>query len=233
MLLIRNVTAHDGIEVLLIQRHYSMSFGGAYAFPGGMISEEDYSPYFHHLSHYFRGRIAIEITELNRFVLPYFIGCIRECFEETGVLLATTNDSTTCDYIQHVDRKKLIQHQNNLNKKQTTLLTICSNEAIIPAIMKLTYIGNWVTPRSEKKRYSTRFFIAPMPAGQNINEHSSEILDSFWIKPESALDKYSRGDFKMYTPTVQSLQAISGYETIENLIDSKSNFLSENIKTFG
>ena len=209
-----------------------MSFGGAYAFPGGLICEEDYSPNFHHLSCHLADQVPYDITKLNKFVLPYFIGCIRECFEETGVLLATKINHATPEYVDHDQMPGVLAYQENLNQKNTTLSIICLNEGILPAINELTYLGNWVTPECAKRRYSTRFFIAPMPVGQNICAHRSEILNSLWIKPESALDKHFNGAFKMYTPTIKSLQAICGYKSTEELINSKSTILSKKIKTF-
>ena len=55
-------------------------------------------------------------------------------------------------------------------------------------------MSHWVTPKIEKKRYTTRFFIAQAPQNQEAVHDGKESINSLWIKPEDALKEMERKD---------------------------------------
>ena len=89
ILLVRDNPYGGNIEVLLMQRRHSMSFGGAYAFPGGKLEKEDCSPNLFQCSNGPNDQVASRTLKVAHGGLSYFIASIRECYEETGILLAT------------------------------------------------------------------------------------------------------------------------------------------------
>jgi 8-oxo-dGTP pyrophosphatase MutT (NUDIX family) len=80
-------------ELLLVRRHAKSSFGGAYAFPGGVLERSDSK-----VSDYC---VGVADSDIRRSLgvddaLAYLSAAIRELFEESGVLLATIEDEG-CD----------------------------------------------------------------------------------------------------------------------------------------
>ena len=72
-------------ELLMMRRHERSSFGGAFAFPGGVLESAD-----HRVSERCDGVAANEAARIlgDDDGIAYFSAAIRELFEESGVLLA-------------------------------------------------------------------------------------------------------------------------------------------------
>src|SRR6266478_7769647 len=89
ILLLRDATGTDEIEVFMMVRHYEIDFNsGALVFPGGSVDEND--------------KEIIARPELysggegcDADALSFRIAAIRETFEESGILLARPRGSTT------------------------------------------------------------------------------------------------------------------------------------------
>ena len=73
-------------ELLMMRRHERSSFGGAFAFPGGVLEPAD-----NQIAEWCDGVTPSEAARLlsDDDGLAYFSAAIRELFEESGVLLAT------------------------------------------------------------------------------------------------------------------------------------------------
>jgi hypothetical protein len=57
-----------------------------------------------------------------------------------------------------------------------------------PALDQLVMFARWVTPSMLRRRYDARFFLARMPADQEVRPQEGEVSDWLWITPESALN---------------------------------------------
>ena len=87
----------SGFEILMVKRSSRSAFGSIYVFPGGKLDQEDSTP---ELYSYCKGMTDSEASRklgIEKDGLAYWIACIRECFEEVGVLLTETNDSIIQD----------------------------------------------------------------------------------------------------------------------------------------
>ena len=51
----------------------------------------------------------------------------------------------------------------------------------------LVYIGHFITPPREGRRYDTRFFAFAAPADQEVRVHAAEAVEGGWHRPESML----------------------------------------------
>ena len=78
----------EGIEVLMVKRSKKSPFGNLYVFPGGKIDEDDLQKEWKSCCDGYNDSIASEILGVNESGLSYWIACIRESFEEVGILLA-------------------------------------------------------------------------------------------------------------------------------------------------
>src|SRR4051812_44686969 len=81
--------AAQGMEIFMMQRTHRASFQpGAFVFPGGALDAADADPLLApHCAGFDDGR-ASKLLNLESGGLAYWVAAIRECFEESGLLLA-------------------------------------------------------------------------------------------------------------------------------------------------
>lgn len=192
-------------ELFMVRRHAQSSFGAAYAFPGGVIDEEDAG-----VDQYCDGRDgsnANEVLGLTSGGNAFFVGAIRELFEETGVLLAA------CDRTQE-DLEMLRADLNSNNASWSDFLRMSGARMLCD---RLTYFAHWITPNEMARRYTTRFFAAELPHGQIAKHDAGELTDSAWITAADALQGGQKGTMKLHYPTVKTLESIAHCETLDAL----------------
>ncbi len=219
VMLVRPNKSH--IEVFMILRNRKTNFGGAWVFPGGKLELSDSHEITHQYCKGLSDKEASKILNVDRGGLNYWIACIRECFEESGILLAYRNGGGLFDSMTEKEKKSLDYYRRNLNKGKTVLLNLCEELEIKLAVDQLAYVSHWVTPKSELKRYNTRFFIGLAPSLQKADHDGSESVDSLWINPEQALNRADSSNFPILRPTKKNLEALLGYEDVNKLVHTK------------
>src|ERR1700722_9726447 len=81
--------AANGYEILMLRRNLTSDFvGGAYVFPGGGVDASDASPAAHRLAYGLNDAEASRRLALDNGGLAYYVACLRELFEEAGLLIA-------------------------------------------------------------------------------------------------------------------------------------------------
>ena len=230
VLLVRD-TEDKGIEVFLIERAAKTNFGGAYVFPGGKVDLEDASG---HLSDICRGvgdKDASSALGIDKGGLAYWVAVIRECFEEAGILLAYRKDGSNFDPADESENNRFIDFRKRLNNGEAVLAEMCKKEELFLATDRLAYLAHWITPKVEKRRYDTRFFIAQAPEGQEAIHDGSESVNSLWIKPEEALKQFEEGKLLLIMPTIKNLESICGYTNTKELLEDKNSINPYDIAT--
>jgi 8-oxo-dGTP pyrophosphatase MutT (NUDIX family) len=106
---------------------------------------------------------------------PLRAAAVREVFEEVGVLLARPDGAAAAGRIRA-----------ELAAGRDFWAALAAAEAE-PALDRLAFCGRWVTPRQVRRRYDTRFYLAPLPAGQPIRPEPGEVVEWRWITPAAAL----------------------------------------------
>ena len=81
--------SEEGMEVLMVKRSKKPPFENLYVFPGGKIDEGDCLKEIESYCDGHNDQEASLTLGLNNGGLSYWVACIRECFEEVGILLAT------------------------------------------------------------------------------------------------------------------------------------------------
>ena len=119
--------------------------------------------------------VASQLLGVKSGGLNYWIACIRECFEECGVLLAYRSSGEVFGSSDESEKEILKEYRDKLNKGEPVLLELCQKLDLQLAVDRLAYISHWVTPKSEAKRYSTHFFIALFPEGQTAKHDGSAV----------------------------------------------------------
>ena len=228
IILIRDVS--NVAEVFMIKRATKSNFGGAWVFPGGKVDNEDSK---NNILEYCQGlddKEASSILSLNEGGLSYWVACIRECFEECGVLLAYRENGHL--FKPSLDETIILNDlRRQLNDGSIFFIEILKKLNLRLAVDRILYLSHWVTPKIESRRYSTRFFITSIPNDQETMHDGYEAVDSLWIKIEKALNDYKRGTFPIIMPTIKNLEAIAGYPSTLSILEDKESILPSDILT--
>lgn len=178
-----------GIEVFMLRRTLNAVFGsGMYVFPGGKVETHD----------------GEDVERAHR------LAAIRECFEEAGVLLARDASGATV-----TDGHPALAHRVGVHAGDVDLLALCDEHGLVPAVDELAWVAHWITPKGEgARRFDTRFYLAPAPAGQHSEHDDNETIASMWVTPSDALARARAGELTMMPPTVANLEFLAGFGTV-------------------
>jgi len=88
---------------------------------------------------------------------------------------------------------------------------------------KLVWTSHWITPEGLPKRFDTYFFLACTGRNTKTTLQQSEAIDSVWISPADAVQRHLDGDFPLVFPTLKNLEAIVGFKSASELIESRRN----------
>ncbi|HVO68183.1 MAG TPA: hypothetical protein VMT12_17035 [Syntrophales bacterium] len=218
---------NGNFEVLMVLRHPRSRFvPGSYVFPGGCLDHEDYSPEVEKVCTGIDPKKAHTI--LRNMSSPYkalgaWVAAIRETFEEVGLLLAYRSDGTMVSFDSEDVINKFRLYRQKLQAEEVTLTTILRNEKLTLAADRLHYFSHWITPELLPLRYDVRFFIAEMPPHQEAIHDGIEIMRHVWLTPRKILADYSQQRFNMVVPTLVTIEELSRYKTIQEVIASTIN----------
>ncbi|MDA9154281.1 NUDIX domain-containing protein [Gammaproteobacteria bacterium] len=197
----------DGFEIFMVKRSTRSAFGSLYVFPGGKIDAEDSSPAIYKHCEGLSDDQASSKLGLQSDGLAYWIACIRECFEEAGILLTNKHDALLQDL------SKLDEYRQQLNSGELTFNDICLKHDLHLRANNIVPCAHWITPEIEPKRFDTRFFIAKVHAEQLGIHDGFELTESFWISPARALQKYHDGEMNMIMPTIKNLMKLNEFSS--------------------
>ena len=224
--------ALSGVEVFLMKRSAHGMFGGLHVFPGGKVDDADHAKRWIALSRGVGDADASAILGIEAGGLGYWVACIRECFEEAGVLLATGPDSEILRLHSEEVRGRYDAWRTRINAGEEGVLeAMCREEKLLLAADQLAYVSHWITPIGQPRRYNTRFFVARVPAQQEALHDGFETIESIWIRPEDALERFGAGELNLISPTFKNLQAIAGFDSTEALLEAKRRIDPASIPT--
>lgn len=201
----------EGLQVLLLRRSRTAGFvPGAYVFPGGRVDAEDAHA---ELIECIDGLTADEAEERLELVagkppaIAYYLAALREAFEETGILVGRTIEGgapATASEDADVDAVR-----NELMDDHLSFAQALERMACRLAGGAVAYVGHWITPEAERRRYDTRFFAAEVPPEARAVVDPREMTDAVWITPEAALSRQEDGTLPMVFPTIRTLEQLS------------------------
>jgi 8-oxo-dGTP pyrophosphatase MutT (NUDIX family) len=204
-------------EILMVRRKAGYAFGDSYAFPGGVVDDDE--PEAHAFC---RGRTAEQAdTELGLTSggLDFYSAAIRELFEETGVLLARDNGGRWAFEGDPGTRLKLQKLRKRIDSGSLPWSIFLREHGLCMACDALHYFAHWETPLWRPKRWSARFFLAEMPSGQDARHDGIELTDSRWLSAAEALSIGGQGGMKLPFPTFRSLKTLSEFASVDALLD--------------
>lgn len=199
-------------ELLMVKRRAGDAFGDSYAFPGGVVDEDESAARKFCLAG--SEKEADAVLQLPGGGLDYYSAAIRELFEETGILLARISTGSWADC-----GSEFGDLRRRVDKGSLRWADFLSQQNLQMATDALHYFAHWETPFMRPKRWDTRFFLAELPAGQVANHDGFEITDSRWLGAKEALSLARSGTLKMPYPTIRNLQDMAEFDSVDGLID--------------
>jgi glyoxylase-like metal-dependent hydrolase (beta-lactamase superfamily II)/8-oxo-dGTP pyrophosphatase MutT (NUDIX family) len=188
--------SRDGPQVLMLQRTQKAAFlGGAYVFPGGALDTADTDP-----------RLVARVSGLPAEDPPiaYWVAAIRECFEESGILLLCERNGQLIS----ASRAAALAHDRTVPFSE-----LLEREDLYLPAGELAYVGHWVTAPNRSRRFDARFFVALAPEGQQGSHDQAETVHDVWISPREALERGARGEMELVYATQHTLDLLKPFAT--------------------
>ena len=200
-------------SVLMLERHGSIAFPGAHAFPGGVVDRSD------------GDASGATLPSAQRWAPPgegdrppeaivYWITALRELFEEVGVLLAKAHGRPLAGPLP----RELAELRPRVQAGEPFGRLLAAAD-LVPGTDDLFYFGRWITPPSNPRRWDTRFLIGRMPAGQETVVDGTETVSCAWFTPRGALAAYEAGAINLMPPTVRTLDDLARFGSVEEVLD--------------
>lgn len=223
VLLVRDADA-GGVEVFMLRRTFNAAFAsGMFVFPGGKVDDVDGVDEIAELCDGLTDSHASALLGIASGGLAYWVACIRECFEEAGVLLA--RHETTGDVVRFDDEataQRFEVERENIHDGSVALLDLCKREGLRLTTDDIHYVSHWITPMGEKRRFDTRFFIARAPQAQEPLHDDGETIESFWISPQEAIERAHEKDLMLMPPTKANIEFLLPFKTADEVLAAAS-----------
>ncbi|WQF86908.1 Putative NUDIX hydrolase domain, acyl-coenzyme A diphosphatase NUDT19 [Colletotrichum destructivum] len=151
-------------QVLLLHRvKTSTSFASAHVFPGGNLDA------FH------EGEIPpSDARERHEDGHAYRLGAIRECFEETGILLATSKNSDDRSTLINVSSADRDRARKQIHGGKVRFADWVDSIGGVPDTGRLIPFTRWVTPTNVPKRFTTQMYIYMLPSSASTGASAME-----------------------------------------------------------
>jgi 8-oxo-dGTP pyrophosphatase MutT (NUDIX family) len=195
----------SGLEVYMLRRRQSMSFApGAYVYPGGSVDSRDADAEVAWAGPDVAtwARWLGSSAELARGLL---CAAVRETFEESGVLLASTPSGEGAG----PGAAGLEPDRLALLDRSLSLAGLLARRHLVLRSDLLKPWARWITPALESRRYDTRFFAAVLPDGQQTRDIRDEADEVAWLRPADVLSAAARGEAMLLPPTAVTLAELA------------------------
>ncbi len=198
-------------ELLMVERRAGDAFGESYAFPGGVVDHDESDAHG-----CIDGRMAEDanaVLNVPADGLDFYSAAIRELFEESGILLARDEGGQWATVTPAREALRI-----EVDKGRLPWAEFLQNEGLRLACDALHYFAHWETPLAQPKRWSTRFFLAELPEGQEASHDDCEVTDLCWLSAREALGRAHDGQITLPFPTMRNLRKMSEFETVDELL---------------
>ncbi len=197
VILLRQNTDPNNPEVFWVKRSDKLAFlGGFHAFPGGQIDAED---------------AAVEVRNApNPETAAMISGAARELFEELGVLAARGGETLTKG-----QRASLL---DDLESARMSWPALLDHYNLYLDANDFTYVGRWVTPPFNARRFDTWFFLVNCPSKQEPQVIAGELSAGEWLTARDAYARWMKDEVVAVPPTLHALQML-GAGVTPDLVD--------------
>ena len=188
IILLRQNTDVANPEIFWVKRGDKLAFlGGFHAFPGGQIDASD---------------ADVEVRNSpNPETSAMISGAARELFEELGVLAVRNGETLT--------KGQRVSLLDDLEAGRMTWPALLKHYELYLDADDFTYVGRWVTPPFNARRFDTWFFLVNCPAKQEPNVIAGELSSGEWLKASEAYERWSSDQVVAVPPTLHALRTLS------------------------
>jgi glyoxylase-like metal-dependent hydrolase (beta-lactamase superfamily II)/8-oxo-dGTP pyrophosphatase MutT (NUDIX family) len=137
-------------------------------------------------------------------------GAARELFEELGVLVARGGDTLTKG-----QRTSLL---DDLESGRMSWSALLDHYNLYLDANDFTYVGRWVTPPFNARRFDTWFFLVKCPPKQEPHVIAGELDGGEWLPARDAYARWMRDEVVAVPPTLHALQMLGAGMT-PDLVD--------------
>ena len=201
------------VELYMIRRRAGMRFlGGFYAFPGGKVAAADAVALAR-----CRGLAPEAAGERlgNQEGVPslaFWVAAIRELFEETGVLMACDAPGTPIDGSDPAVAQHLERLRTALMAQESSLTSLLEGAGWYYHVAPLRYLTHFVSPSASPIRFTARFFLAPLPLGQEPRLFPEEHSEGFWVAAGEGYRRFRAGEIAMAEPAEYTLRYLAQFD---------------------
>jgi len=201
----------EPLEVFCVRRHAQSAFlGGVVVFPGGKLDAADGDDRLGERCNGVHPR-ASRFAASPSHALALAICACRESLEEAE-LLPCVSDLGAPEVAAM--RAELAAAADGPSA-EGSLSTLLGQRSLRLDTAALVPFARWITPLGERRRYDTRFFVVPLPAGQTGHHDEHETVSSLWAAPRQLLCAYAAGDLFLAPPTIRMLSLLADCADVE------------------
>ena len=208
--------ANTGFDVYLNRRPDHLdTYAGVFVFPGRRVEESDCSAAMLALTRGlspFEAQQKLGVSLPKEICLGYWVAAVRELFEEVGIHFLLCGPGTA-DSSSDALYQRMAERRANLQNGEISFAELLASERVYCDLSRLTYFFHRVTPEHYRVRFDTRFYIAALPPEQTPLASSEEVVESLWISPQLALERFAQNEFPMMPPTVMVLRSLAKYRS--------------------
>ena len=217
ILLVRPSKSVQALEVFMVKRPGRGDFPDLHVYPGGKVDKAD-SEVFDRCAG-FDDSAASKHLHVPSGGLRFWVTVIRECFEESGVLLAH-RDGRPFVYRTQSEKEKYGEIRGQLMAGDIGFAEFVRSEKLQLAVSDVYYLSHWITPPTAPARFDTRFFLAAMPKDQIADRHERELVSGEWITATEAFKHHENDRWQMIYPTITNLKSIESYATVPEVLSA-------------
>lgn len=187
VILIRQDTDPNNPEVFWVKRSDKLAFlGGFHAFPGGQIDSDD---------------ATVEVRNApNPETSAMISGAARELFEELGILAARGGETLT--------KGQRVSLLDDLESGRMSWPALLDHYNLYLDANDFTYVGRWVTPPFNARRFDTWFFLVNCPPKQEPHVIAGELAGGEWLPARDAYARWLRDEVVAVPPTLHALRML-------------------------
>jgi 8-oxo-dGTP pyrophosphatase MutT (NUDIX family) len=203
--------ADGGLEVFMVRRAAGMVFAaGMHVFPGGAVDDADADPAIAWFGPP-PEEWAVALAAEARLARALVVAAVRETFEECGVLLAGRSDA---HLVEDVSGPGWEQERADVASGRLGLAEVLGRRGLGVRADLLRPWAHWITPPGEPRRFDTRFFVAPAPAGQSPRHVAGEADLAGWVAVSAVLREHAAGRVGLLPPTQVCLEDVAAFGSV-------------------
>ena len=197
VILIRHNTDPNNPEVFWVKRSEKLAFlGGFHAFPGGQIDADD---------------ATVQVRNApNPETAAMLSGAARELFEELGVLAVRGGETLT--------KGQRVSLLDDLESGRMSWPALLDHYNLHLDADDFTFVGRWVTPPFNARRFDTWFYLVTCPPKQEPQVVAGELAEGEWRTARDAYARWMRDEVVAVPPTLHALRMLGDGMTAD-LVD--------------